>query len=188
MSAAPVRPEGGESARNGRGKPRFGPCGGVRARKRTRNLPPANVPAESPLDQTFPRAFVYLISHAALASADAADGTADGVVDLARVGRPVTLARQTRGVGGSWVFVAGPGRSFGTAEGVGDLDGDGFPDIALGVQRSGSFWVRTVGDWRDDRGTVYLVSGADLPILDAVDGPRDGAVNLNVIQQSAPWE
>ena len=133
------------------------------------------------------RAFVYLISQAALASADSADGSADGVVNLARVGWSVTLARQTQGVGGSWVFVAGQGRSFGTAEGVGDLDGDGFPDIAFGVQRSGWFWDRTVGDWRDDRGRVYLVSGTDLPILDAADGQKDGAVDLNVVQQSAPW-
>ena len=124
-------------------------------------------------------AFVYLISHAALASADSADGSADGVVELARVGRPVAPARQTRGVGGSWVFVAGPARFFGTAEGVGDLDGDGFPDIALGV-------LRTDSTWRDDPGTVYFVSATDLPILDAADG-RDGVVDLHVVQQVAPW-
>lgn len=29
-------------------------AGGGRARRRTRNPPPANVPAKSPLDQTFP--------------------------------------------------------------------------------------------------------------------------------------
>ena len=113
--------------------------------------------------------FVYLISGAALASADSADGRSDGVIELERGGQP-----------GAWVFAAGWARLFGSAEGVGDLDGDGFPDIALGIRPND-------GTWRDDPGTVYFISATDLPILDAADGLRDGVVDLNVVQQSAPW-
>lgn len=114
--------------------------------------------------------FVYLISGAALASADSADGRSDGVIELERGGQP-----------GAWVFAVGRTRLFGSAEGVGDLDGDGFPDIALGIRPND-------GTWRDDPGTVYFVSATDLPILDAADGLKDGVVDLNVVQQSAPWE
>ena len=111
--------------------------------------------------------FVYLISGATLASADSADGRSDGVVELEHVaGQP-----------DSWMLVTGRFRS---AEGVGDLDGDGFPDLAFGVQHDSS--------WRDDRGAVYFVSATDLPILDAADGTPDGIVNLNVVHQRAPWE
>ena len=112
-------------------------------------------------------AFVYLISGAALASADSADGSSDGVVELERVPEQP----------GSWMLVTGRFRS---AEGVGDLDGDGFPDLAFGVQHDPS--------WRDDRGAVYFVSATDLPILDAADGTKDGVVNLNIVHQRAPWE
>ena len=126
--------------------------------------------------------FVYLISGATLAAVDSADGSSDGVVELDRVA----------GLPGAWVFTEGVGggpgawelteaRPFRSAEGVGDLDGDGIPDIALGVRAAGP-------RWRDDRGTVYFVSATDLPILDAADGLRNGIVDLNVVQQSAPWQ
>ena len=121
--------------------------------------------------------FVYLISSAALAEADSADGSSDGVVELEHVpGRP-----------GTWTFVVergnqiGRGRgAFRSAEGIGDLDGDGFPDLAFGVNHDDS--------WSDDRGAVYFVSATDLPILDAADGERDGIVSLNVMRQRAPCE
>ena len=112
-------------------------------------------------------AFVYLISGAALASADSADGSSDGVVELESVPEQP----------GSWMLVTGRFRS---AEGVGDLDGDGFPDLAFGAQHDSSWW--------DDRGAVYFVSATDLPILDAADGTKDGIVNLNIVHQRAPWE
>ena len=115
---------------------------------------------------------VYLISGAVLASADSADGSADGVIELERVaGQP-----------GAWVFAAGHGdqtRVFRFAEGVGDLDGDGFSDIAFGVLSDSTS--------RDRRGAAYFVSATDLPILDAADG-RDGVVDLHVVRQLAPWE
>ena len=112
-------------------------------------------------------AFVYLISGAALASMDSADGISDGVVELRHVPRQI----------GSWMFVT---ERFRSAEGTGDLDGDGFPDLAFGAQHDFS--------WRDDRGAVYFVSATDLPALNAADGRRDGVVNLNVVRQRAPWE
>ena len=118
------------------------------------------------------RASVHLISAATLATMDSVDGSSDGVVELdSVVGRP-----------GAWVFsAAGHGSQdsyFRSAQGVGDLDGDGFPDMALGVGRGDS--------WRDDRGAVYFVSATDLPILDAADG-KDSVVDLNIIQQLVPW-
>ena len=118
------------------------------------------------------RALVHLISGATLASTDSADGRSDGVIELDSVtGHP-----------GVWVFAAaGHGSQdsyFRSAEGVGDLDGDGFPDMAFGVGRGDS--------WRDDRGAVYFVSATDLPILDATDG-KDGIVDLTIIQQLVPW-
>ena len=121
------------------------------------------------LIRAFP--FAYLISGATLATADLADGSSDGVIEPERAaGRP-----------GAWTFMEEAGTRFHSAEGVGDLDGDGRADIAFGV--------RTVGRaWKGNRGTVYFVSATDLPILDAADGRRDGAVDLNVVQQSAPWE
>ena len=112
-------------------------------------------------------AFVYLVSGAALASADSADGSSDGVVELESVPEQP----------GSWMLVTGRFRS---AEGVGDLDGDGFPDLAFGAQHNSSWW--------DDRGAVYFISATDLPILDAADGTKDGIVNLNIVHQRAPWE
>ena len=117
--------------------------------------------------------FVYLISSAALAEADSADGSSDGVVELEHVPRRP----------GTWTFVVGRGNqtgAFRSAEGIGDVDGDGFPDLAFGANYDVS--------WTDDRGAVYFVSATDLPILDAADGTKDGVVNLNIVHQRAPWE
>ena len=115
--------------------------------------------------------FAYLISGATLAAADSADGSSDGIIEPERAaGQP-----------GAWTFMEAGTTRFHSAEAVGDLDGDGLADIALGVRTSGP-------SSRDDRGTVYLVSATDLPILDATDGRRDGVVDLNIVQQSAPWD
>ena len=119
------------------------------------------------------RQVVYLLSGAMLASMDAADGSSDGVIELERVAGQL----------GAWAFVARHGsqnRQFRSAEGIGDLDGDGFPDIAFGMHDN--FHLEFAP--KDDRGAVYFVSATDLPILDAADR-TDGVVDLNVVTRDA---
>ena len=119
------------------------------------------------------RQVVYLLSGAMLAYMDAADGSSDGVIELERVA----------GQRGAWAFVARHGsqsRQFHSAEGIGDLDGDGFPDLAFGMHHN--FHLEFAPE--DDRGVVYFVSATDLPILDAADR-MDGVVDLNVVTHDA---
>ena len=54
MSVAPVRPEGGESPKTGAESPASALAAASGRGSERENSPPANVPAESPLDQTFP--------------------------------------------------------------------------------------------------------------------------------------
>ena len=102
----------------------------------------------------------WLISSGDLPAADAADGSADGVLALPNV--PVGS--------GSWrVSDAGWGTGPSQVASAGDLDGDGSADILIGQPGSGA---------GDAPGTVHLVSGSDLPALDGMDGVVDGEIGL----------
>ena len=106
---------------------------------------------------------LYLISSAHLAAADAADGELDGQVELRRA------ADQP----GSWQLRPASGQNLHSAQGVGDLDGDGFTDLAIGT------WSTSKSIWWE-HGHVYFLSATDLPALDAAD-EADGVVNLDLI-------
>ncbi len=111
----------------------------------------------------------YLITAADLADLDAADGTVDGVVELANVA----------GQGGSYQF---NGTEAGDSSGqsvssAGDVDGDGLDDLIIGA--------RTADDGGDGSGESYLISGADLAAADAADGTVDGIVDLDNVNEQA---
>lgn len=115
----------------------------------------------------------YLISPSDLASMDAADGTPDGVIDLANV------AAQPR----SWKFTGADvedsedyhvGQSVSSA---GDIDGDGRADLLIGR------W-----DIIYEPGPIYLITAAALPALDAEDGRQDGTIDLrHVGSEGRSW-
>jgi hypothetical protein len=110
----------------------------------------------------------YLIAALDLAAADAADGSADGVIDLANV------APQSA----SYTFVGEDGSDFAGASvaSAGDFDGDGLDDLLIGASRADGS-VASVGK-------TYLVSAADLAAADAADG-SDGVIDLaNVAAQT----
>ncbi len=108
----------------------------------------------------------YVISSADLAAADAADGSADGFIDLASV------AAQ----GGSYEFQGGD--NFDSAgfsvSSVGDVDGDGLDDLIIGAPEAG-------GGGISDFGSAYLLTAADLADADAADGTTDGVINLDLV-------
>ena len=102
----------------------------------------------------------YLIATHDLPAADAADGVADGVIDVANV------AVQPN----SWKLI-GDAQLFGTGislVSVGDVDGDGLPDVAIGASRN-------------HEGAVFLVTAETLARVDAQDGDADGVVTLGRI-------
>ena len=82
--------------------------------------------------------------------------------------------------GGSYRIYApeGDSRSVRTAiAAAGDVDSDGLGDILLAVLQIGKSWLTVTG------GAAYLVTAADLPVLDAADGRTDGRIFLsNVVR------
>lgn len=116
---------------------------------------------------------VYLLSGASLPQADAADGVADGRIEL-------SVARTQRG---SWKLIGeaggdGAGRA---ATSVGDVDGDGRSDLAVGAdgQDAGG----------ENAGAAYLVASSGVSGADADDGRTDGVVALgNVAAQHGSYK
>ena len=102
----------------------------------------------------------YLIATQDLPAADAADGTTDGVIDIG------SIAAQPN----SWKL-AGTGQLFGNGLSlisVGDVDGDGVPDVMIGTAQSTA-------------GAVFLVTAETLGRLDAADSSADGVVGFDAI-------
>ena len=116
---------------------------------------------------------VYVVSGASIPRADTADGAADGSVEL-------SAAREQRG---SWKLIGeagedGAGRA---VTSVGDIDGDGRPDLAVGAdgQDAGG----------EKAGAAYLVASSGLSGADAGDGSADGVVALgNVAAQNGSYK
>ena len=110
----------------------------------------------------------YIVSGADLLSADAADGTADGVIALAHVAsQPASW--QLRGyTGGGPVLTSVPA----------DLDGDGSVEFAIGQPgtRAGN-----------SPGSVHVISANTLPMLDALDGDIDGELALRQTEGHELW-
>ena len=114
----------------------------------------------------------YVVSASALPEADAADGLLDGIVGLRHIAGQINcwkLAGET------------PHHDAGhSVSAVGDIDGDGVPDLAIGAPRH---------DHAELRGAVYVVSPADLAAADAADGSVDGVVGLgHAAEQPNSWK
>ncbi|WP_164845372.1 FG-GAP repeat protein, partial [Pseudovibrio denitrificans] len=115
----------------------------------------------------------YLVTAAALASADAADGAVDGVIDLENI----------NGLEGSYRFsgVDSSDSAGISVSSVGDVDGDGKDDLIIGASRADG-GGRTSGE-------AYLVTASALSAADAADGTADGNVNLaNVNEQTGSYQ
>ena len=110
---------------------------------------------------------VYLISPEDMTSADEADGIRDGAIEMAHI------AIQSN----SWKLIGETGYSAGKAlSPLGDLDGDAVPEFIIGSAHT--FY-----------GVAYLVSSADLLVVDASDGESDGVIGLDAIASgSSSWK
>ena len=113
----------------------------------------------------------YVISAFDLPAADAADGAADGVVEIRHIAdQPDSWELR----GEAELDNAGETVSF-----AGDVNGDSHSDLLIGA--------RFYGD--DDRGAAYLLSGAALAAADARDGVADGRISLaSVAAQPDSWK
>ena len=114
----------------------------------------------------------YVVSALDLPAADAADGEADGVVDIRRI------ADQPD----SWEIADGDrGDSAGTQVAfVRDMNGDGRSDLLIGAPAFNA---------QNQPGAAYVLSGAALPSADAEDGVADGRIALaSVAAQPDSWK
>ena len=116
----------------------------------------------------------YLITAADLISADAADGSADGEIDLGNI---AALASSYKFIGGSVEFAAA-GWSVSSA---GDLENDGQDDLLIGAPGDNAGGVFS--------GAAYLISTANLGSADSADGVADGEIDLgNIALQPASYK
>ena len=96
----------------------------------------------------------YLLSGGNLAAADAADGDADGLIDL----------RQVAALPGNWKFIGQRSMNVGqTVSSAGDLNGDNLVELIVG---------------NDGPYGPYIVSGAGLGSMDSADGSLDRVIDL----------
>ena len=107
--------------------------------------------------------YAYLLDANDIPAADAADGSADGVVHVKNIASQAN-SWAIRGPEGSMLSVVNEG---------GDIDGDDVGDILFVIVDDPS-WQGLI---RSPNGSV-VVSGADLPVLDELDGVRDGIANI----------
>ena len=100
----------------------------------------------------------YLVGSRDLSDADAADGTMDGMIELGRVAA----------LDNSWKLVGSAAYSWPSERkiGVGDVDGDGQPDLVLKGPLASV--------------VIDVLSGArgDLARIDLADGSNDGVIDL----------
>ena len=114
---------------------------------------------------------VYVVSGAAFAQIDGADGQTDGLARLADVA----------GRGNSWQLLGEPtDRLGGSVSAEADFDGDGRNDLLVGgpgqFQRYG-----TCGE-RSGEGVAVMISSADLAEADRRDGAEDGVVDFEALK------
>ena len=116
----------------------------------------------------------YLVSPADLSAADAADGTTDGVVELANIPAQAN----------SWKFQGeGANALAGSSVGpLGDINGDSVPDLVIGAP---GVLLRD----NPPPGKAYLISGQVLGAADMADGDGDGVIDLaEIATQAGSWE
>ena len=105
----------------------------------------------------------FLLGGGDLDTLDGPTGDVDGVIDLDAVRFQATS---------SWQFVGeGEDNAGVSVAPAGDVDGDGLDDLLLGADRAGA----------DEYGAAYLVSAADLALLDHADGIADGYILIGNI-------
>ena len=110
----------------------------------------------------------YIVSGADLLAADAADGVADGVIDLARIASQPASWKLRNYPGGGPVPTTVPA----------DLDGDGTVEFAFAQIGSGA---------GESSGSVQVISADVLPTIDALDGSVDGVVGLAARHDHRLW-
>ncbi|MCP5024356.1 MAG: SUMF1/EgtB/PvdO family nonheme iron enzyme, partial [bacterium] len=110
---------------------------------------------------------IYLISGADLTALDGASGVVDGIIELGDFAASSTSYQFN---GEAVVTAAGW-----SVSGVGDVTGDGTDDLLIG--ESGN-WGSGSGGPVSQAGVCYLISGADLALLDAASGAVDGIIEL----------
>jgi len=109
-----------------------------------------------------PGGSAYVIALEDLPVADAADGAADGIVQIDQAAEQPASYRLKAAANDH------TGENVGI---IGDLDGDGYPDIGIGA-------LRAKVDDQENAGAVYLVSTSGLASADAADGETDGVIEL----------